>query len=72
MEGREKLHMDKYREITNDWNYDTSCRLTSLLILDLENFKHLIFVAQSVQNQIVGKTVEAKENILDGIDKNVL
>jgi hypothetical protein len=48
MEGREKPHTDKYKEITNDWNYDASCMFTSLLVWNLENFIHLIFVAQSV------------------------
>jgi hypothetical protein len=48
MECTEKPHMDKYEEILNDWNYDASCILTSLLVLDLENFQHLTFVAQSV------------------------
>jgi hypothetical protein len=47
MEGREKPNMDKYKEITNDWIYDTSCMLTSLLVSGLKNFKHLIFVAHS-------------------------
>jgi hypothetical protein len=28
IEGIEKPHMDKYKEITNDWNYDASCTLT--------------------------------------------
>jgi hypothetical protein len=49
MEGIEKPHTDKYKEITNDWNYDASCTLTSLLVWDLENFKRLIFVVQSSQ-----------------------
>jgi hypothetical protein len=48
MEGREKSHMDKYKVITNNWNYDASCTLTSLPVWDLENFKCLIFAAQSV------------------------
>jgi hypothetical protein len=48
MEGIEKPRMDKYKEITNDWNYEASCMLTSLLVWDLENFKCLIFVAQIV------------------------
>jgi hypothetical protein len=48
MEGRAKPHVDKYKENTNDWNYDASCSLTSLPVWDLENFKRLIFVAQSV------------------------
>jgi hypothetical protein len=57
MEDREKLDMDKYKEITNDWNYDASCTLTSLPVWDLENFKHLIFVAQSVHyTQSIGAT----------------
>jgi hypothetical protein len=49
MEGIEKPHTDKYKEIMNDWNYDASCMLTSFLVWDLENFKCLIFIAQSVQ-----------------------
>jgi hypothetical protein len=28
-----------YKEITNNWNYDGSCALTSLLVWNLENFK---------------------------------
>jgi hypothetical protein len=34
MEGRDKPNTDKYKEITNDWNYDASCILTSFLVLD--------------------------------------
>jgi hypothetical protein len=49
MEGIEKPHTDKYKEITNEWNYDASCMLTSRPVWDSENFKHLIFVVQSVQ-----------------------
>jgi hypothetical protein len=49
MEGREKPHMVKYKAITNGWNYDANCTLTSLPIWDLENFKRLVFVVQSVQ-----------------------
>jgi hypothetical protein len=48
MEGTEKPETDKYKEITNDWNYDASCTFTSLQVWDLENFMHLIFVAYSV------------------------
>jgi hypothetical protein len=48
MEGIEKPHTDKYKEITNNWNYDASCTLTSLPAWDFENFKRLIFVVQSV------------------------
>jgi hypothetical protein len=46
MEGIDKPQTDKYKEITNDLNYDASCMLT--YSWDLENFKHLIFVVQSV------------------------
>jgi hypothetical protein len=53
MEGREKPDMDKYKEFVNDWNYDVSCMLTSFLVLDFENFKHLIFVGQSVHLIVV-------------------
>jgi hypothetical protein len=49
MEVMEKPHAGKYKEIRNDWNYDTSCMLTSLSVWDLEIFKPLVFVAQSVQ-----------------------
>jgi hypothetical protein len=34
MEGREKAHTDKQKEIMNDWNYDASCVLTSLPVSD--------------------------------------
>jgi hypothetical protein len=49
MERSEKSHTDRYKEITSDWNYNTSCPLTSLPVWALENFKHLVFVVQSVQ-----------------------
>jgi hypothetical protein len=49
MEGREKPHMVKYKAITNDWNYDASCTLTSFPVCDLKDFKRLVFVVQSVQ-----------------------
>jgi hypothetical protein len=48
MEGREKPHTDKYKDTANNWNHDASCKLTSLIVSDLENFKRLIFVAQSM------------------------
>jgi hypothetical protein len=35
MEGIEKPHTDKYKEIMNDWNYDASCTLTSFPVWDL-------------------------------------
>jgi hypothetical protein len=45
------LLLDKFKEITKDWNYDASCtvRPMSLPVWGLENFKHLIFVTLSVQ-----------------------
>jgi hypothetical protein len=48
MDGIQKPHTDKYKEIANNWNDDASCALTSLPVWDLENFKRLIFVVQSV------------------------
>jgi hypothetical protein len=48
MEGRELTQTVKYKEVVNDWNYDSSCMLTLLLDSDLENFKSLVFVAQTV------------------------
>jgi hypothetical protein len=55
MEGKEKPHMVKYKAITKDWNYDASCTFTSLPVWDLENFKRLVFVVQSVQLKSVVK-----------------
>jgi hypothetical protein len=40
----ENPHMDRYKEIINDLNYDVSCMLTSLVVWDLENFKCFVFV----------------------------
>jgi hypothetical protein len=48
MEGIDKPRTGNYKEITNDLNYDASCTLKSLPVWDLENFKRLIFVVQSV------------------------
>jgi hypothetical protein len=48
MEDREKPQMDKYKEITNDWNYYTNCTSTSLPVWDFENFRWLTFAAKSV------------------------
>jgi hypothetical protein len=48
MEGIDKPHTGKYKEITNAWNYDASCTLTSLPVWDFENIKRLIFVVQIV------------------------
>jgi hypothetical protein len=27
MEGKEKPHTDKYKEVINDWNYEDGCLL---------------------------------------------
>jgi hypothetical protein len=59
MEDTEKPRTVKYKEIMNDWNYDASCTLTSLPVWDVENFKRLIFVVQSVQ-------VASLASLLDG------
>jgi hypothetical protein len=50
VEGTGKLHMGKYKEVMNDWNYDASyvLMLISLPVLDFEKFKCLIFVAESI------------------------
>jgi hypothetical protein len=56
MEGIDKPHAGKYKETTNDSNHDASCTLTSLPVWDLENFKRLIFVAQSVQSMLPGQS----------------
>jgi hypothetical protein len=34
MGSTEKPHMDKYKEIMNDWVYDATCTLTSLPVLE--------------------------------------
>jgi hypothetical protein len=47
MEVTGKPHTDKYKEITNDWNYDASFTLTSLPVSDLKVSERLVFVAQS-------------------------
>jgi hypothetical protein len=48
MKGIEKKHTDKYKEITNDWNYDANSALTSLPVWNLENIKRLVSVVKSV------------------------
>jgi hypothetical protein len=52
MEGREKPCADKYKGILNDWNYEATCALTSLIFWVLENFKCLIFVVRSVNDLV--------------------
>jgi hypothetical protein len=34
-----KPHMDKRKEITDDWNYDSSCAFTLLPVSGFDNFK---------------------------------
>lgn len=36
MEGREKPHADKYKEVINYWKFDTSCLHASFTVLELE------------------------------------
>jgi hypothetical protein len=66
MERREKPHMVKYKAITNDWNYDASCTLTSLTVWDLENFKRLVFVVQSVHvfTSIIKKRLQNNSRVI--------
>jgi hypothetical protein len=54
---REKPHMDKYK-ITNDWNYDASCMLTSLPVWESDNFKRLVFVVEctTFQKTVIFRT----------------
>jgi hypothetical protein len=35
MEGTETPHLNKRKEIMNYWNYDGSCKITSLLVSNL-------------------------------------
>jgi hypothetical protein len=46
MEGIEKLHMDKYKEIINDQNHHASHK-------ELENFKRVTFIPLRVYYSIV-------------------
>jgi hypothetical protein len=48
MKDTEKPHMDKYKEIINDGNFDDSCTRMSLVVSNVENVKHLILIAHSV------------------------
>jgi hypothetical protein len=45
----ERSHIDKYKEITNDWNYDASCMLTSLPILYLRTQSVLAIYEHQIQ-----------------------
>lgn len=49
MEGGGNPYMDRYMKVLNDWNYVDSCVVASLLVWHLENFRHMIFVAQILQ-----------------------
>jgi hypothetical protein len=55
MEGIKKPHINKCKEIMNDWNYDNICTLTSLLSWDLENLEHLAFTVHSAHEIKVTK-----------------
>lgn len=46
MEGIHKPCINKYKEIKNYWNYDTSYMFTPLPVLDLENFKCLLLLCK--------------------------
>jgi hypothetical protein len=64
MAGREKPHMDKYKEITNGWNFDVSCTHTLCLVSDLESFKRLIFAAKSVQTFLLSEIQPGKGHLI--------
>jgi len=49
MEGTEKPHMHKYKEITNARHWDTTYVITSLPFSHLDNIKCFISTMQSVQ-----------------------
>jgi hypothetical protein len=51
--------MNKYKEITNNWNYATSCTLISPPLRALEHFMHLIFVSQNVHRNIFRKCIKS-------------
>jgi hypothetical protein len=71
MEGIDKAHMGKYKEITNDWNYDASCTLTSLPVWDLENFKRLIFVVQFVPHALADLESNIFQQLWQGVDQKI-
>ena len=48
MEGREEPHMDKYKEVTKDWNIDTSCMCASLTVSISGNINCLTSVTECV------------------------
>jgi hypothetical protein len=68
MDVQAKPHTNKYKVITNDWNYDSDCTLTSLPVPDFENFKSLITVFQSVP---VSLTPEMLEVVTQGTGKEI-
>jgi hypothetical protein len=43
----EKSYTDIYMDIIYYCNYDGICRLTAIRVWDTENFRRLVFVAQS-------------------------
>jgi hypothetical protein len=54
VEGIGNPDTDKYKKLTNNWNYDASCTVTSLPVWDFENFKRLNFVVQSLHETSSG------------------
>jgi hypothetical protein len=60
----------KYEEITNVWNYDTSCMLTSLSLSNFKNFKCLIFVAHSV-HETAQLLVPFYMGLITGLNKSL-
>jgi len=48
MEGTEEPRMDKYKEVTKDWNIDTSCMCASLPVSISGNINCLTSVTECV------------------------
>jgi hypothetical protein len=61
MEGREKPHKDKYKDITDDRKYEASCTLISLPVWD-RTFETLYFCCTeciySLSHLIYGKSLK--------------
>jgi len=40
--------MGKYDGITNDWNYEANCPLSSFHVMDLEKFKRFVLAVDRI------------------------
>jgi hypothetical protein len=55
MEGIEKPHTNKYKEIRNYWIYDSSSTVTPLPVWNLENVKLFVFCCTEGTNKVYGR-----------------